>query len=551
MLSSLTIKNYALIESLQIDFNEGFTAITGETGAGKSILLGALALVLGKRADLSTLRDKNKKCIVEADFNLEKLSIKPFFDTNDLDYGPVSTLRREILPSGKSRAFINDTPVSLNVMKELGDILVDIHSQHQTLLLGDSQFQINLFDSYINKPEVSTAYRNAYKNLKQTETKLNELKTKKEQLSKDEDYLRFQLNELKVAEEDILHFDELKTNEQSLIHAEDIAEGIKISLNALSENELSALQQIATAKEAISKAAAYDKNLEELYQRLEPLYIELKDIVAELETQGSEIDFNPALIDLINEKLDAVYRLQKKHGVNQPDELLTKKDEISRKLEEAESVDNLLEEVQKQYEAEKELTEQKAALLSRLRKENIALFEKKVTGLLSRLGMPHAVLKVKMEPAGTFTDTGTDKISFMFSANKGIAVQEIGKVASGGEFSRLMLALKAMVRQNNMLPTIIFDEIDSGISGEIAGKTGNILKEMSEKIQVIAITHLPQIAAKADTHIKVYKESGGDKTSSNLKELSVEERVLEIAKLISDKDITQAAIDTAKSLLKG
>ncbi len=549
MLTSLSVKNYALIEALQIEFGKGFTAITGETGAGKSILLGALALVLGKRADSATLRDKNKKCIVEADFNIEKLSLQDFFYENDLDYENIATLRREILPTGKSRAFVNDTPVSLNIMKRLGEMLVDVHSQHQTLLLSKPEFQTNLFDSYINNPQILLQYQEAFNKYKRIENDLKKLMDKKENAAKEEDYLRYQLSELENASETIDNFDDLKNMEVTLAHAEEIAESIKKALFLLSDSNMPAIVQIASAKDALSKTVSYNNDLNELYKRLEPIVIELKDIVAELELTGNNLDFNPALIDSINEKLDNIYRLQKKHNVQNVGDLQEIRNKIAEKLNEMESVDTELETKKREFEKQKKVISERAARLSLLRKEQAPIFEKKVKGLLSRLGMPHAQLKVKIQKTGDFTLYGSDKISFLFSANKGMDAEEISKVASGGEFSRLMLALKAMIRENSILPTIIFDEIDSGISGEIAGKTGTILKEMSEKIQVIAITHLPQIAAKADIHIKVFKETTGEKTSSNLKLLSDKERVLEIAKLISDKKITKAAMETAETLL--
>ena len=549
MLTSLSVKNYALIEALQIEFGKGFTAITGETGAGKSILLGALALVLGKRADSATLRDKNKKCIVEADFNIEKLSLQDFFYENDLDYENIATLRREILPTGKSRAFVNDTPVSLNIMKRLGEMLVDVHSQHQTLLLSKPEFQTNLFDSYINNPQILLQYQEAFNKYKRIENDLKKLMDKKENAAKEEDYLRYQLSELENASETIDNFDDLKNMEVTLAHAEEIAESIKKALFLLSDSNMPAIVQIASAKDALSKTVSYNNDLNELYKRLEPIVIELKDIVAELELTGNNLDFNPALIDSINEKLDNIYRLQKKHNVQNVGDLQEIRNKIAEKLNEMESVDTELETKKREFEKQKKVISERAARLSLLRKEQAPIFEKKVKGLLSRLGMPHAQLKVKIQKTGDFTLYGSDKISFLFSANKGMEAEEISKVASGGEFSRLMLALKAMIRENSILPTIIFDEIDSGISGEIAGKTGTILKEMSEKIQVIAITHLPQIAAKADIHIKVFKETTGEKTSSNLKLLSDKERVLEIAKLISDKKITKAAMETAETLL--
>jgi DNA repair protein RecN (Recombination protein N) len=434
-------------------------------------------------------------------------------------------------------------------MKRLGEMLVDVHSQHQTLLLSKPEFQTNLFDSYINNPQILLQYQEAFNKYKRIENDLKKLMDKKENAAKEEDYLRYQLSELENASETIDNFDDLKNMEVTLAHAEEIAESIKKALFLLSDSNMPAIVQIASAKDALSKTVSYNNDLNELYKRLEPIVIELKDIVAELELTGNNLDFNPALIDSINEKLDNIYRLQKKHNVQNVGDLQEIRNKIAEKLNEMESVDTELETKKREFEKQKKVISERAARLSLLRKEQAPIFEKKVKGLLSRLGMPHAQLKVKIQKTGDFTLYGSDKISFLFSANKGMDAEEISKVASGGEFSRLMLALKAMIRENSILPTIIFDEIDSGISGEIAGKTGTILKEMSEKIQVIAITHLPQIAAKADIHIKVFKETTGEKTSSNLKLLSDKERVLEIAKLISDKKITKAAMETAETLL--
>ncbi len=549
MLLSLKIKNYALIESLHINFQEGFTVITGETGAGKSILLGALSLVLGKRADSSLLNNSTKKCIIEAEFNIGKLSLLPLFEKYDIDYDINSIFRREILPSGKSRAFINDTPVNLSSMKDMSERLLDIHSQHQTLWLGKTSFQLKLFDSFINDPMSISDYQTTYYKYIELKNTFNRLKYEKELADKEEDFLRYQLDELETTSEYISNFEKLKEEEELLNHAEEIANGVGLSINLLAENDLSVLQQMAKVKEALLKTSSYHKGLKNIYQRIESLLIELKDIISELESIGSNISFNPALVSELNEKLDAVYRLQKKHHVTNPEDLWQIKSEIETQLEKIEFVDNKLEEIKKQFIIEEQHLLQKAKNLTLLRKKHISAFEKKITNLLNRLGMPHARLKVMIENADSLTEWGTDKVSFLFSANKGIAPEDINKIASGGELSRLMLALKAMIQQRKVLPTIIFDEIDSGVSGEIAGKTGNVLLEMSKKLQVIAITHLPQIAAKANYHLKVYKENFHGKTTSNLILLSDEQRIQELAKLISDKNVTPAAFETAKNLL--
>ena len=550
MLSSLTIKNYALIESLDIRFDDGFTAITGETGAGKSILLGALALVLGKRADLTLLRDKSRKCIIEADFVISNLELLPYFEKHDLDYEERSTLRREILPSGKSRAFVNDTPVGLQVMKELSEKLIDIHSQQQTLLLGKSGFQLDLFDSFINRPKLYTEYRQAYRQYTILKKRLNQLQQEKEQAEKEEDFLRFQLEELETASDAITEYHTLKAQEKMLSHAEEITNSMGLSVNLLSENDLSALMQLAKVRESLGRVASFHAGIATLNRRIESIVIELKDIVREAETLSEDISFNPALAAEINEKLDAVYRLQHKHHVPTVQDLQRIQEELTLRLNQIESVDTELKKTRIAFEQSKKNAYDKAEKLSSTRKKQTAAFEKQVGELLKRLGMPHAQLRIKQEALPSLNEYGCDTISFLFTANKGSHPEEIAKIASGGELSRLMLSLKAMVQQSKLLPTIIFDEIDAGVSGEIAGKIGTILQKMAQHLQVIVITHLPQIAAKAKYQMKVYKETGNLNTTSKLTLLNAEERIVELAKLISDEKVTEAALQTAKGLLE-
>ncbi len=551
MITSFSITNYALIERLEITISKGFTAITGETGAGKSILLGALSLVLGKRADTTVLRNKEKKCTVEAGFDISTLSLHPFFKENDLDYDDLTLLRREILPSGKSRAFINDTPVSLQIMKELGEQLVDVHSQHQTLLLGKTDFQLALLDDFSNNHEILPGYKEHYHRMTELKKRVETLQKEKEDAENEEEFLRFQLQELETAKDTLEHFDELREEEKMLAHTEEIASGVSELTNILSEDDFSVISKMARAKEILAGLSAYHSKAEELFSRMESVWIELKDIVSELEITGSDISINPARAEELTQLLDSVYRLQQKHRVNSAEELLQLMEELKRRLEKTEHVQTDLEEAEKLYGDELKTAQELASELTKIRMKAAQQFEKKIESLLKRLGMPHATFSIEISNSGKLTETGENRVRFLFSANKGAKVEEIAKTASGGELSRLMLALKAMVQQAKLLPTVIFDEIDSGVSGSIAGKIGSILKEMSANLQVIAITHLPQIAAKADTHLKVFKEVVNEHTETRLVFLDEKERIYELASLISSNEVTPAALDAAKELMKG
>lgn len=550
MLKHLSVQNYALIDQLEVDLANGLTIITGETGAGKSILLGALGLIAGSRADTQALQDKSKKCIIEATFQIKDYSLKDFFAEHELDYEVLTTIRREINPEGKSRAFINDTPVTLNQLKELGERLVDIHSQHQTLSLNGADFQLSVVDAFAKQDELLEAYQQEYKLYKTLEKQLNELVEHEIQAKKDLDYYQFQFNELdeadlKPAEQAVME-QELET----LNNAEDIKQSLSkasFGLNGGEQNLLSSLNEIKTILNSLAK---FKPEIQELSSRVSSSYIELKDITNELEALEQDIIYDPKQIEILNDKLDAIYRLQQKHQVKTVEELIQIKNDLSNKLLEFSSLETEIEKVKTQLDKLNKSLSTKSKTISENRKKTIPKIEKEIAALLSSLAMPNAQLKVDQTMLDSFSATGIDKINFMFSANKGSEFKELNKVASGGELSRLMLSIKSLIAQLTALPTIIFDEIDTGVSGDVADKVGSIMQHMANKMQVITITHLPQIASKGNSHLFVYKEDKNNKTYSNIKKLSAEERVLEIAKMLSTGNPTAAAISNAKELLK-
>ncbi len=550
MLQKLTIKNYTLIRQAEIGFQPGFTAITGETGAGKSILLGALSLLLGRRADPSVLQDKSKKCVIEGSFDLHRLDLHGFFEKNDLDDEPETLLRREILPSGKSRAFINDTPVGLNLLRQLGDRVVDIHSQHQTLLLNESGFQLELFDAFVNHPDVKNHYLTLYHRFKESEKKLEALHRKNEQSKRDEDYFRFQLNELDAASLDPEELTQLEEKNRLLSHAVEINSATDEAIHRLKENDFSVLEQLGQLKEIFAKISDLHPDINTFFERLDSAIIELSDLASEMERFASLSEFDPSELHQVAERLDTLYALQQKHHVPDMEALMALREEYRRKLE---NISGLEEEMKAEEQKLAALTRQldaAAAKLQDARKKKIPPFEKEVEQVLKQLGMKEARFKVVMTPLDTFSPTGKEQVIFVFAANKGGALLPIAKTASGGELSRLMLALKSLIHQTGILPTIIFDEIDAGVSGDIAGKLGNILKKMSKKIQVISITHLPQIAARADHHFKVFKRTDHAITLSEIALLNDAQRLEEIAKMLSDEKITQASRAAAAELLK-
>ncbi len=551
MLQHLKIENYALIKHMDIPFERGFIVITGETGAGKSIMLGALGLVLGQRADTSVLWDKEKKCIVEAEFLLDK-SLISIFEDNDLDYSEHTILRREIAPNGKSRAFINDTPVQLNIMKDLAESLMDIHSQHNTLTLKNSLFQFSIVDAYINtyQEDLLGNYTSLYLKWKEISLELDNLEAKETEFQKEASYLQFLSDELTEANLTIGEKEELEQEVKLLNNAEEIKSSIFKSINLLDNEEgFCATNLIKEALSNLIKTKSILKDLEEVYNRLDSTFIEIRDIISELTKLDEAIVFSPEKLTLMQERLDLIYRLEKKHQVNSLEELMQIKEEIDNKLLVSSNINEKIE----QLKTEQNNLFLKLSLLAKeitkQRKLSSKTIEKEILPLLLDMGMEQAVLKINITENKTLSINGENDIEFLFNANLGGELQPISKVISGGELSRLMLALKAIMSIKAEMPTIILDEIDSGVSGDIASKVGNIMKLMSKNHQIIAITHLAQIAAKADYHYKVSKNTTSNSTFSDMKLLSKEERILEIASIISKDKITQNAISMAKELL--
>lgn len=550
MLRHLTISNYALIDTLSIDISEGLTIITGETGAGKSILLGALGLLLGQRADTQALQEKNKKCVVEGEFDIRGYKLKNFFKTNDLDYSDATTIRREINPEGKSRAFINDTPVNLAVLKELGTRLVDVHSQHETLTLNDSAFQLEVIDAYAGNSALLQQYENDFFNYKKLQAALDELVQRETQAKKDLDYFQFQFDELEQAG--------LKAGEQAgfeseletLENAETIKSGLSKSAYALDGGEQNLLSSLGEIKNTLLGLARYNPQIAQLSERISASYIELKDIHSELETLDDTITHDPARIEWLQEKLDAVYRLQQKHGVKTVEELIEIHAALSEKIFAVGSLEEQIRKTETELKAAEKKIHATGAQLSDKRKSAAPKIEKAIRETLAQLGMSAAVLLVELTPAAKPRETGLDNVLFRFSANKGSDPKPLDKVASGGELSRLMLSLKALITKLTSLPTILFDEIDTGISGDIAAKAGDIMATMAGHMQVIVITHLPQVASKGGSHLFVYKQEEGKRTVTRIKALNKDERIQEIAKMLSAGKVSAAAVENARELLK-
>ena len=550
MLKHLSVQNYALIDKLEVEFSEGLSIITGETGAGKSILLGALGLISGNRADTQALQDKTKKCIIEATFAIKGDTLKDFFKTNELDHEATTAIRREINPEGKSRAFINDTPVTLTQLKELGDLLIDIHSQHQTLTLNGSEFQLSVVDAFAKHPELLEEYKTNYKNYKSLEKQLNELTERESQAKKDLDYFQFQFNELEDAGLKKGEQTEIEQELETLNNAEEIKSALSKAAHSLNGGEQNLLSSLNEIKSVLAAFAKFKHEINELSTRINSSYIELKDISNELENLEQDIVYDPKRIEFLTQKVDAIYRLQQKHQVKTIEELIAIKEELSNKLLDFNSLEAEIEKVKKELSTLHTSLNTLAKKIAANRKKIIPKIEKEIASLLSSLSMPNAQLKIEHTETETFSINGTDKVNFLFSANKGSDFKELNKVASGGELSRLMLSIKSLIAQLTSLPTIIFDEIDTGVSGDIADKVGSIMNLMAKAMQVITITHLPQIASKGKSHLFVYKEDKNNKTYSNIKKLSAEERVQEIAKMLSTGNPTSAAISNAKELLK-
>ncbi len=549
MIVSLSIENFALIEKLSVRFSDGFSVITGETGAGKSILLGALGLVLGKRADLSSLKNKEEKCIIEAHFKIGDYNLQSFFTANDLDYEEETIIRREILPSGKSRAFINDTPVNLNELQELSNFLIDIHSQHQTQELSDDTVQFQIIDSVASNMEVLNEYSSQLKEYK----RLNfDIKSKKElllSLAKEKEYNSFLLEELLVAKLKAGEQEEFETRFEKLNNVELINENLSRILSLANQEQFGVIQNLKDIKVSIQKITSYSQEFSDLSDRISSLLIEFDDIEKEIAELAETINSDPEALQILNEKLQLIYSLQKKHQVNTVEELIEIQNELDVKVISSITLESEINALQLQIKNTETALNDLANQLHKNRIATLPILTSKLETILANLGMVNARFGIQISQKETYFNNGKDEIQFLFSANKGSDFGLLKKVASGGEMSRLMLAVKSILSEYSKLPTIIFDEIDTGVSGEIAHKMGDILKHMSENMQVFAITHLPQIAGKGKEHIKVYKVIKDDQTLSELKLLSKEERVMEIAQMLSGSNVSESALNHAKELL--
>lgn len=550
MLRSLYIQNYALIEKLDIDFGSGFSVITGETGAGKSIILGAIGLLLGQRADVKSIRRGAAKCVIEARFEIAGYGMQPFFEENELEYEDECILRREVYASGKSRAFINDTPASLVQMKELGEQLIDVHSQHQNLLLNKEGFQLNVLDILARDEDELAAYQSFHREWKQAQRDLENLIALAGQNKADEDYIRFQLEQLEDAHLTAGEQEELEREADTLSHAEEIKAGLFRAGQVMNSDEgglLSALKECLNTMSGLQKVYP---SAGELAERLESSYIELKDISQEISGKEEEVEFNPARLEEVNDRLNLVYTLQQKHRVSTVDELLALADDYAAKLSNITSSDEQIEELKSRSEALYNKVKKQAAVLTELRTAAAREVEKQMAARLIPLGMPNVRFRVEIGTRKEPGAHGADTVGFLFSANKNGALQNISSVASGGEIARVMLSVKAMIAGAVKLPTIVFDEIDTGVSGEIADRMADIMQEMGDSDrQVISITHLPQIAARGRAHYKVYKQDNETETNSHIRRLTDEERVEEIAHMLSGATLTEAALNNAKALL--
>ncbi len=549
MLTGLSIKNYALIDQLQVNFNDGFTIITGETGAGKSILLGGLSLILGKRADLSSLRDTEKKCIIEATFDISNYNLKSLFIAEDLDYEAQTIIRREILPSGKSRAFVNDSPVKLNSLQLLGEKLIDIHSQHETLQLTDDNFQFQVIDALAETSENLVTYKEYLKTYKLLQKELKQLQQFQAEAIKEHDYNSFLLNELVSANLKPDELAELEEEFEVLSNVESIQEKLESVNQLLSEEQIGVLTNLREVKNTMQKLALISANYKDLSERVNSALIELDDVATEVEGFQTELDVNPKRLEEVEGKLSAINNLMQKHIVQTIPELIEIREQLAQKVEATENVDKDILNKEKEIKAVVKQLDSEAVIITKKRNEAIPKLITQLEEILSQLGMPNAQFKITLNKSEIFLFNGKDELDFLFSANKGGQFNTLKKAASGGELSRIMLAIKSILSKYIKLPSIIFDEIDTGVSGEISNKMADIMSQMSQKMQVFSITHLPQIAAKGNTHFKVYKEDVDNVTTSNLIQLDYDERVVELAQMLGGTTLSDSAIAHAKQLL--
>ena len=551
MLKKLYIKNFTLIDELDIDLYQGFSVITGETGAGKSIILGAIGLLLGQRADSKSIKQGAEKCVIEAHFDLSRYGMEAFFSENDIEYDPADCIvRRELTAAGKSRAFINDTPVQLTMLKELGEQLIDIHSQHQNLLLNKQDFQLNVVDIIAQDEQALAKYQQTYAKYQTVGKELETLRESIEQNRQNLDFLQFQCDELTNANLEEGEQEELEQRSETMSHAEDIKSALYEADNALSGEDRGIVSSLRSTISALKTIERVLPSASELVERLDSSYIELKDISGDISSELERIDFDPAELDSINSRLDKLYDLEKKYHVETVRELIEKRDELKRQLSHIENSDEALADLQQQLDTLRQQAQKEADALTKQRTKAASQIEKEMQSRLVPLGMPNVRFSIQLT-TDTFGRNGQDKVGFLFSANTSTPLQPVSQVASGGEIARVMLSLKAMISGAVKLPTIIFDEIDTGVSGKIAEKMAEIMQEMGQhERQVISITHLPQIAALGSAHYKVEKEDSAQGTTSHMKELSPEERVREIAQMLSGSDVTEAAIQNAKQLLR-
>lgn len=550
MLKHLYIRNYTLIDTLDIEFQDGFSVITGETGAGKSIILGAIGLLLGSRADSKDIKSGCNKCLIEARFGLPDESMRPYFESNDVDFDDEECIiRREITAAGKSRAFVNDTPVSLAFLKELGERLVDIHSQHQNLLLNKHDFQLNVVDTIADDSTLLANYQKEYAAMQDLQEQYEQLKAEIEESQRNADFISYQHHELDEAHLQADEQEELEQRSMTMSHAEDIKSALFTASNALGAESTGIVEQLKSAIQALNSIHDVLPQAAELSQRMDTAYIELKDISQETDTLMDHIEFDPKELDSINERLDLIYALEKKYHCADIDELLALQEKLRQQLAAIQGGDESLQEIQEQLTKQTGKCQKLASQLTTVRSKHAKLIEKQLCDLLIPLGMPHVRFQIVMESQPLYA-YGQDKIAFLFSANTSTPLQPISQVASGGEIARVMLALKAMVSGTVKLPTIIFDEIDTGVSGKIAEQMAHMMRQMGEENrQVISITHLPQIAASGQSHYKVFKEETAEGTASRMQQLTADERIVEIAQMLSGSDITEAAINNAKALL--
>ena len=550
MLKHLYIKNFTLIDELDISLYEGFSVITGETGAGKSIILGAIALLLGQRADSKTIKQGAEKCVIEANFDLSRYNMQPFFDENDIEYDAGDCIiRRELTAAGKSRAFINDTPVSLSMLKELGDMLMDVHSQHQNLLLNKQDFQLEVVDIIADDTAQLAKYQNTYAEFVKAEKELSEMTLAIERNRENHDFLKFQFEELENTKLQEGEQEELEQRSETMEHSEDIKSALYTTDNALSAEQVGVIQSLRSSLSALRSIESVYPEVSELIERIDSSYIDLKDISQEISSLLESVDFDPAELDQINSRLDRIYELEKKYHVETVEELISKRDELHQQLAAIENGDESLDALKARRDELESKARKEANALTKLRTKSAKTIEAEMQKRLIPLGMPHVRFSIQLTPI-ELGQNGADKVSFLFSANTSTPLQPVSQVASGGEIARVMLSLKAMISGAVKLPTIIFDEIDTGVSGKTAEMMAQIMKEMGgHGRQVISITHLPQIAALGSVHYKVEKNETASGTTSKMRQLDADERVREIAQMLSGSDVTEAAIQNAKALL--